>query len=175
MMDKFYYTIAQLPTLTFDKKPLLPTIEFLDEAEKWLSAREFSTLMAVDIRRMTPAKGDAGIYRRYQEFDLSFREALAQWRAGRKAGQEIKPFDLPLGLVKDGNPLEIEKKLLRHRWDFLDTQEECHYFDLGFILLYYMKLQILDWIDEFDAQKGLATFQKVSAAAVEHESADVDL
>ena len=162
-MDKFYYTIAQLPALTFDKAPVMSTRDFLDEAEKWLSSREYSALLTVDIRRLTPAKGDPALYRRYQAFETDFRRALADWRAGRKAGQEVKPFDLPLGLVKDGNPLEIEKRLLKHRWDFLDAQEEAHHFDLGFILLYYMKLQILDWLAEFDAAQGLQTFQKLSA------------
>jgi len=174
-MDKFYYTIAQLPALTFDKKPVLSTQEFLDEAEKWLTARDFSALMATDLRRMTPAKRDAGLYRRYQEFEATFRQALAEWRTGRKAGQEVKPFDLPLGLVKDGNPLEVEKRLLKYRWDFLEAQEEAHHFDLGFILLYYMKLQILDWLAEFNAEKGLAVFQKQSAAAVEQESVQAGL
>ena len=66
-----------------------------------------------------------------------------------------------MALLKEGNPLEIEKKLLLHRWELIEEKEKTHYFDLGFLILYYIKLQILRRLSLFDKEEGRQVFEGI--------------
>jgi len=159
-MDKHYYLISQLPMLFFDQISFMTVESFLKEAEKWLSSRDFERLSKVDINATSLGKRGQRVWRKYQAFEFGFRSALAAWRKSLREGEEIKP-DFPLSMVKEGNPLEVEKKLLRWRWDFIEEMEREHHFDLEFLILYFLKLQILHRLSQFRKEKGMEKFHKV--------------
>ena len=48
-MDKYYYFIALLPTLSFPKEPAISVEDFLEESEKWLSEKDQMILSGIDI------------------------------------------------------------------------------------------------------------------------------
>mgnify|MGYP006311978107 CR=1 FL=1 len=165
-MDRYYYTIAQLPMLFFDRTPDIDSEMFLEEAEKWLTPRDYAVLSQAGYATMQPIKRGPGVLKRYIEFERSFRTELVQWRRAEREGQEYKPRSFPETLVKEGNPLEIERKMLRYRWDMITELEWDHHFDLDFLVLYYIKLQILERLSLFDKEKGLELFQKISKVSV---------
>ena len=68
--------------------------------------------------------------------------------------------------MKEGNPLDVEKKLLRIRWELLEAEEAEHHFDLGYLILYYLKLQILDKLSVFDQDAGMETYNTLSKVTV---------
>ena len=165
-MDKYYYTIAQLPLLFFDRVPEISSESFLEEAEKWLSPRDFAVLSQADYAALQTIKRGPGVLKRYIEFERNFRTELVHWRRAQRDGQDYKPRSFPPSLVKEGNPLEVERKLLRYRWDIINELEWDHHFDLDFLVLYYIKLQILERLSLFDKEKGLELFQKISKVSV---------
>ena len=67
--------------------------------------------------------------------------------------------DLSEIIQGDDNPLEIERRLLHLRWNFLEEQEIGHFFDLHFLIIYYLKLQLLQRLFSFDKQKGKVRFE----------------
>jgi len=69
-------------------------------------------------------------------------------------------------VIKEGNPLEIEKKLLLLRWNLIEEKQQEHHFDLEFLILYFLKLQILDRLSSFNKEKGQEIFQKISKVDV---------
>jgi len=69
----------------------------------------------------------------------------------------------PIQIIQEGkNPLEIEKRLMRAQWDFLEEQEIGHFFDLDFLIIYYLKLQILERMFSFNKEKGQQNLEAYS-------------
>lgn len=165
-MDKYYYLVAQLPTLYFDKESTMTIDFFLEEAQKWLSRKDYKILSSVSFKETVLDKKGPRLWLRYRQFEHAMRRELADWRTAVHAGQEYKPSLFPLSMVKEGTPLEVEKKLLAHRWHFIDELEKEHYFDLEFLILYFLKLQILQQLSLFDQKKGMELFQKISKVSV---------
>lgn len=160
-MDKYYYLVAQLPFLQFDKKPKVARLEFLQEAKKWLNSRNFINLVRASIDDFTPHIQDPGILKIYKNFEKTLKEELASIRKASKEAHDFKAFEIVKARVLEGNPLEVEKKLLKLRWDFIETQEKEHYFDLEAVVLYFLKLQILERLFSFDKEKGLEVFDSL--------------
>ncbi len=53
-----------------------------------------------------------------------------------------------------GSPLAGENVLNRARWAFLDELETGHHFDMEKLVVYFLKLQILERKASFDKEKG---------------------
>lgn len=165
-MDKHYYLVAQLPYLVFGRETYLGVEAFLQEAEKWLGGREYAVLARVDSREVTPAQGDPATLRAYKGFELSLRTELAQWRGARRLGQDYRPVDFPVQLFEDGNPLEIEVRLLRLRWDYLEALEVGHHFDLDVLVIHLLKLQLLRRLAAFDRTEGQDRFRQLCEVSI---------
>ncbi len=160
-MDKYYYLTAQLPMLFFDHSPEITIDSFLEEAGKWMSPSDFSLLEKTHLLDTTTREPTTQLVRNYQTFEKQFLEDLVQLRKARRNHQEYKP-SFPSALVKEGNPLEIERKLLHHRWNFIEELSIGHHFDLDVLSAYYLQLQILHILSLFNKEKGMKIFQTLS-------------
>ena len=69
---------------------------------------------------------------------------------------------------------EVEKKLLEWRWNFIEELSTYHYFDLEFLVLYLLKLQILEKLSLFDKERGLEKFKKTISIEIETESKETE-
>ena len=165
-MDKYFYIVAQLPTLVFDRENPITVETFLQEAEKWLPLRDLKKLKAARLDASGTEKKLPGVFQRYREFESRFHKELGEWRQSLRDGSESRPETFSPSLVKEGNPLEIEKRLLAKRWELIDDAEEGHHFDLGILILYYLKLQILQRLAIFNKEKGMENFQTMSRVSV---------
>lgn len=161
-MDKYYYLVAQLPLLHFDKETNITTLSFIEEAEKWLGKRDFHLLKQARFESASLYLKSPKVLGIYNEFEFNFRNDLTKWRLAAKEGQEYKPQTFSISLIKDNNPLHVEKNLLAFRWKFIEQLEADHHFDLAYLILYYYKLQILEKLSLFNKEKGLEIFQKIS-------------
>lgn len=161
-MDKYFYLIAQLPHLVFDKPSFMNVSLFLEEAEKWMSSRDLKKLSKVRLMDTGTHPVQSPVIRKIQQFEKQLRQDLAEWRQANKKNMEFKPATFHASLVKEGNPLEIEKKLQLLRWKFIESLEQDHHFDLDLLQLYYLKLQILQKLAEYQKEKGLERFQQLS-------------
>lgn len=159
-MDKYYYFVTQLPLLYFEKEPLVTIEDFLEEGRKWLSKRDYNILEKTNINETSTLLSDPQVLKDYKSFENSLRSELVQWREAKRANQEYKTRLFPVSLVKEGNPLQIEKNIMKLRWDFIDKQEVSHHFDLEFLVLYYLKLQLLQRLSTFNKESGFEKFKK---------------
>lgn len=164
MMDKHYYLVAQLPTLVFARAPDITIDSFLAEAAKWLSAREYAVVSRVDIQDTRSNPGDPAALRRFKAFEFGLRDELAQWRRTRGTEQEYRPTGFSLAALREGTPLDVEMRLLRWRWDFVDEEEREHHFDLVTVILYFVKLQILRRALGFEPEAGMRVFKNLCEA-----------
>lgn len=160
-MDTHYYIVSQLPTLFFGKETGQTIESFLEEAQKWLSDREFEHLSSVNVSDFSSHKADSGVTRQFKNFEARLRTDIASWREAQKRDLDYKPTMFSPSILKEGNPLEAELKLMELRWNFLDDLEREHNFDMGALIVYYLKLQLLKRFFTFDKEQGLKKFQKL--------------
>jgi len=160
-MDKHYYIVTQLPMLFFGKETIITIDYFLAESEKWMSSKEFNILSNADINDTSTRTNDHKVLALYKNFESQVKNDIVNWRKAKQLNQDYKPSSFPISLIKDGNPLDVEIKLMELRWAFIDEMERERHFDLGVLILYYLKLQILKRYFTFDKEKGLNKFQNL--------------
>ncbi|MBD3387279.1 DUF2764 family protein [candidate division KSB1 bacterium] len=165
-MDKYYYLVSLLPTLYFDKEPEISADYFMQELEKWTSRRDFDLLSSLDIRTVTQERSDPLVLKQYKRRELAIRDDLVTWRREKSSGREHKPASFASSILKEGNPLIAEKNLLRLRWDFLSELDLDHHFDLEALIIYHLKLQILQRLAQFDKEKGLEKYRTMYKVSI---------
>lgn len=174
-MDRYYYLVAQLPTLYLGKKSRITRKYFLEQAKKWLLTRDYRKLIQADINATSRDKSGVRSYRKYKQFEYGFRKALAEYRGSVKEGTQLKKTSFPEELVKEGNPLTIETKLLQYRWNYIDKLAREHDFDLDAVVLYYLQLQIMGKLSVFDKEKGQERFNRlVDEKSHKRDNADIE-
>lgn len=160
-MDKYYYLVSELPFLQFGESANMEKDDFLKEAKKWLNEKDFSRLQEAEFKNLGQGQSKEKSLNDYREFEMGLRDELARARGALKEGRDYKLPGALSKIINEGNPLEIEKKLLHYRWQFIEEKEEDHYFDLGFIIAYFLKLQILGRLFAFNKEKGMIAFDKL--------------
>ena len=160
-MDKYYYFISQLPTLTFADEPEITVENFLEEAQKWITLKDYNVLANVNINSFDDPQKVNRVFIQFKKFELELRMDIALWREAERRDLDYKPQSFPASLIKENNPLEVEIRFMEKRWLFIDELEREHHFDLGFLVLYYLKLQILRRYFAFNKEVGLQKFQKL--------------
>ncbi|MCK4715949.1 MAG: DUF2764 family protein [Candidatus Marinimicrobia bacterium] len=165
-MDRYYYLAAQLPALYFDKEPLMTVERFMYEAQKWLGEGDLKALKEANINTITAKKSDLPILREFILYEYALRNELVQYRQALRNRQEHKPLLFPVSVLKEGNPLDVEKKLLQLRWQVINKLEFGHYSDIEFLALYYLRLQILQRLQHFDKDTGKEKFKTFTEIGV---------
>jgi len=168
-MDKYIYLATSMPTLIWGSDHFISEEDFLSDAEKWMNEADYRALVST-LSNKFEANEAKGIYSEYLSFEKALRTELAAYRTASKDGYEYKFVHLPPQLVKDGNPLDSELKLIKYRWDWLEEREFGHYSDLDFFLLYYLKLQLLQRVATFKQEVGEEAFE----ALVKHNLENTD-
>ena len=153
-MSEHYYLVTQLPPLAFNRKTYLTTQRFLEEAEKWLSDEELRVLGQARLDNFSQDVGVPGL-KEYCLFEKNLRASLALFR------KEGKALESDLAHAVAANPLQAEINLLLLRWKFIENLESGHYFDLRFLICYYLKLQIVERLQKFNKEQGINKFDQV--------------
>ncbi len=166
MSDRYYYLLAQLPALRFGREPGISASAFLAEAEKWLSRRDADLLRRAALYDVSSEPSGCRFLDRFKDFERGFRTELAEWRRARREGREMRT-SFPAALVREGHPLDVERKLLRWRWDRLEEAELGHHFDLEAALAYGLKLQIAARLEAYDAERGLRAYRDLTGRTSE--------
>lgn len=159
-MDKYIYFAAEIPGLKWGSEQLMSEEDFLEEAGKWMTPADYASLSKTLANRYE-IQNISGMYSDFLLFENKLRSELAEYRRAAKEGYEYKFLHLPAQLIKDGNPLDIELKLMKYRWDWLEEREFGHYSDLDFFVLYYLKLQLLQRVATFKQELGEEAFEKL--------------
>lgn len=173
MSKTYYYFAATLPMITWGGKLTVTVEEFLEAAGRLLTPGDralVERLMAGDDNAVT----DNVAAREWIVFEHSLRnEAVAQ-RAKRahkdatKYAREPNENDPWLrGVVEEASQmddlLEGEKHLDRARWEFLDRLGAGHAFDLEAVIVYGLKLKIVQRHQDYQSPAGEEAFNGIKA------------
>ncbi|TAN61855.1 DUF2764 family protein [bacterium] len=165
MAGYYPYLISTLPMLHFGMKPSFSGERFLELCRQFIPSADIEALKKAAI---SGEYIDAKIHptlKKWQEFDTGLRNELVKIRCLHKhvasekylrAEGYVPAYITHLASTVHRTPdiLEAEKLLGQGRWYFLDALSFGHYFDLDFLLIYALKLFILErWDRAITADK----------------------
>lgn len=182
MVAPYYYIMPSLPFLRFDADPPLSYSQLTELCTPWLGEKDLSQfqLARLDIENITVENVRKGTLQRWVLFENSLRNELVILRAQRTGiptegciRKDI-PWDpsvvrLERDTLRDMSPLEAEVALLEVRWEFISDLETGHYFDLDALIIYALRIQILERLKRFDLAKGIEYLQKLTEDSLEDE------
>lgn len=173
-MTPYYYILSSLPYLVFERAPSLSIDELWSLSTPWLGSHEIVQLrMArVDIEDTPPERLTNAALKRWYAFENTLRNELVKVRATNlhlEAGPYLRPDEhydgsavkLVRRALDDRSPLQVEVSLLKARWVFLSQEEVGHPFDLTALIIYGLKLQLLERRHRFDAEKGRRVLERI--------------
>ncbi|MDP2927945.1 MAG: DUF2764 family protein [Candidatus Omnitrophota bacterium] len=160
-MPAYYtYLISSLPLLNFSAKLPFSLEDFFTKCKNLIPEKEFEILRRVceqDICSLATQSIDS--LKQWANFEIALRNELVRARAGRKKIDPLKFLRLPdspqaeinhlaMAAYRSISILEGEKILDQARWNFLEALSLGHYFDFDHLLVYGLKLKILERWDE---------------------------
>jgi hypothetical protein len=166
-LTQYYYLVASLPLLSFEAPPPFNGPDWLALCRQQVSADDLALLARISFGAPNPRPGDHPVWLAYASWETALRNELALQRALR-LGIDPAPFfrDAPFyyGLsaqVKEmlgaGTPKAVETALDRRRWSCLEELESAQ-FDLGRLVVYRLKLLLLERRSQFLNQPGVESF-----------------
>jgi len=153
MTDFYVYLISSLPMLHFMMKPPFSFEKFIDNCRDRIPQQDIQIIkLAGDIFSYQGRQATLG---NWQIFETALRNELVRIRAVRKHIEPLKyirgdgyaqPHITHIAMSAYRNPsiLEAEKTLDQYRWQKLDELLVGHYFDLDALIVYALKLLILE-------------------------------
>jgi len=156
-MPSYYtYLISSLPMLQFANSPALTLNDFLGRCAELISQNDLVLIkeaLSTDAYALNLSAPEALL--KWKEFDLALRNELVKARALRKKVDPARflrydtHFDINIthiaqAALRHTSILDAETYLDLERWKVLDEISRGHYFDLDFLLVYGLKLAILE-------------------------------
>jgi hypothetical protein len=164
MGSVYYYFIASLPYITFDGKMPMTVDVFRQECRRLLSREDYGLIERV-WEKEAPLKSRNPIFDSWARFEHDLRNEFVWSRAERLNKDPLKYARGPRALdphyaqevqrlIKLDDLWEAEKILNKIKWQFLDELAAGHYFDIDFLLVYALKLKILQRFQEYNSPVG---------------------
>ena len=168
-MGNYYYTVSSLPYLDFDAGLVITMHEFIDICHSTLTEDDFKTVESVSLSELDGMNISVPLIDRWISWESSLRNELVRLRSaalGIEPEGYIKDAEINTeapGIARTAFKLEsalaAEEIINKARWSFLDEVEVGHYFDLGKIIVYSLRLQILERKKMFTVENGDKNFQ----------------
>lgn len=166
-MATYYYLMSSLPYLKFVGSPPLAFADLEEMCSPWLGPRDRAEFerARIDVENVESAAIRSRTLRHWYAFEHSLRNELVKMRSRRLGvspdphlrkdpGEDPELTESVEDLVEGLSPLNAEIELLRLRWDFLVGREWACDFDLNELIIYSLKLQLLERLSKFEAERG---------------------
>lgn len=172
MADSYPYLVASLPMLHFLMKPPFSSEGFPGLCSPFIPERDVQVLRSLPHPGNYDEKNTRGpVIRQWIAFDTALTNELVKMRAARKrlgpgtylrAADPEEPLSLPGGLaaILSASPQDAEEDLDEIRWKALDELVTGHYFDLEFLIIYALKLRILERWEKIHSADGTALLRQ---------------
>ena len=164
MTPGFYYLVASLPELSFDRLTPITRKDFLELCSEHLPAASCRLLAETDLFQPTASRTRLQVLNIWFEREHMLRNELARLRAQRlgwdvtphlrSAGRDADLATVAARILESDSPRAAEDELDRARWTFLEGLEFGHYFDLESLALYWLKLRLLERRAVFNKDRG---------------------
>jgi len=172
-MDRsYYYLCASMPMLTFGTKPPMSDEDFIACCSEHLRDSDLRVLKKSVLAPESDIGRSQTVLKSWNDFEVSLRNEIVISRAKnmRKDSadyirgeyvHESRLAALITEAVGERTPLEVEKRMDLARWDKLEDIGREHYFDLSFLIVYYLKLQLVNKWYNIVTEKGEEILEKL--------------
>jgi hypothetical protein len=169
-LTQYYYLVASLPLLSFAEVPPFNSQAWLHLCREQVSEEDHALLSRIGFSALSPQPGDHAVWQAYSSWETALRNELARQR-GQRLGLDPDPFlrdapfymDLP-AIVKEalgaGTAKTVETALDHRRWSVLEELETGTQFGLGRLIVYRLKLLLLERKNRFRPEPGLKSFAR---------------
>lgn len=168
MKLNLYYLIPMLPELEAERNPPLTSGKFLDLCHQFLSDRDFTSLeqcFLYDYDINCPFF----TVREWHKFECDFRNQMVELRAERlgKKPQAFFRGDYFRGKIDDEirsiyqlqSPVSMAEAVFKRRWQLLNRLQSGQYFNMEWLSIYYLKLQLLEERFKYSKEAGKKILQ----------------
>lgn len=170
MSGGYYYLVASLPLMHFGEAPKLASGPFLSRCATQVSAAHYAMLAGVELVQSQPQITGLALLDRWHDHERALRNALAVARAQRLGIEptahlrHFRPHPALAGFAQQllalDSPLAADEALDRRRWQFLEELAFGHYFDLEILVIYRLKVLLLERRARFDPAMGAARLDR---------------
>ena len=169
MGSKYYYLVASLPVLEFGEKTTISYEAFFDDCSRILSERDFQLICQAKYNQDSGPNGQNALFDSWAVFNRNLHNEIVRFRAaknGKDPSQYLhgEAYQDPFiaqeiaQAAKGINLLATERALDIFRWKKLDDLLQGHHFDFEVLIVYALKLQILQRHQEISSSSGHDTF-----------------
>ena len=177
-MSQYYYIVASLPFLSFDSEKIMETGEYLDLCRRQASQRDYELLQSASLEQLLRKNYQNRILTTVSQWEKSLRNELVVLRSqkiGIEAEDAVPAEAIPEAkeaareAFNQSSPLQGELVLMHSRWDLYEELEVNYFFEIEKLILYYLKLQLLERKELFGKEAGKEQFNQIyeSLASVE--------
>lgn len=185
-MSQYFYAVSTLSLLEFSQEQVPEAAEFLDMCRRELTPPELELLQqavlvpggeptAVGLEYETLLDA-AEVVTAWLNWESRLRDELVRLRAQKieidgssyisDAAYVTGVHDVAREAISAASPLEAEEILDRARWRYLDELEAGHFFDLSKLIIYYVRLQILERRSLFRGDRGEKRFGELYSSVM---------
>jgi hypothetical protein len=164
-LSSYYYAVATLPMLKFNEAPPVSTEQFEELCREQLDTKDLALVIESKLNRYDRESKNT-TFQAFIMWETALRNRIASMRGqlrSREYEEYLRPGEDILGMeeiAKDAfsisSPYEAELKLYSERWSYLDELDTNQFFNLETMTVYYLKLQILEKLKDFNREKGMA-------------------
>ena len=145
-MAEYYYFASTLPMLDMTKEAPISYSGFMAAAKDNLSARDYRDLE----KAVLSPSGDSAklpVVRSWQEYVGESGDRLLEEKIRR--------------IIEDLDPLQAERAVLSLYFDFLSSEEGGSPFSSRALMIYALKLQLIERSSSFSEEKGSKEFDRL--------------
>ena len=169
-MAEYYYFASTLPMLVMGRETPISYEDFMTAAERQLSKRDYQSLRSLSFQSSeAPSTRIAKEWKEYRDriesLIVSERASLLGFEGygeGESADKALR--DRIHSIVTELDPLEAEKAVLSLYFDFLSSREGGSPFSTEALMIYALKLQLMERAAAFSEEKGQAEFDRLYKA-----------
>lgn len=183
-MSQYFYLVATLPYISYDAESFPPLESFLVACREQMTESDYRKLTSCSLEpHPLRDNGDSsGACEEFSKFERGLRNALVKLRAARlgldpvdfiatDAGgndytDQTTPADAAHQAFTSESPAVAEEILDRARWTRLDELSLEHYFDLDYLSIYYLKLQVLERKSRRTREAGTTAFNQAYESVI---------
>ena len=170
MGKAYYYFAASLSMLDFDGKLPFSTDDFLADAQRLLTTKDYMLVDALLTDKDISQKNS--IIDQWVTYNHNLKNGFAFYRA-QKANRDPQQYvrgdyhqdpvvqQLIQDVEKASDPLEGEKILAKARWQFLSDLEVSEKYNLEAICLYGLKLKMMERFQNIQSPKGKEIYEEL--------------
>ena len=177
-MSQYYYIVASLPFLSFDTEKTIETDEYLDLCRRQASQKDYDLLQSASFEQLLYKNYTNRVLNTVSQWEKTLRNELAVLRSqkmGIETQDAVSAENIPEAkeaareAFNQSYPLQGELTLMHSRWDLYEELEVNYFFEIEKLILYYLKLQLLERKALFQKEYGKEQFDQIYESIVSVE------